>query len=177
MRKSFLLICNHISYIDVLLMGVALGRRRIRFMAKEELFRIRFLRGWMLAVGAFPVIREGADAKALGSARKFLEDGQIVCLFPQGTTLHDPETVEKISPGVGMLSLRCKPRPEVLPAGLAIEWRRKELLMPKKVVSNFGWVLDPDEFGRDIERFNDQALIALQDALAPAVRRLHSLMA
>jgi len=99
-----IVVSNHVSDLDPLVVGTAL-RRRVRFMAKEELFRVPVLRAWVRACGAFPVRRGEADRGALRTALGILSDGGILVMFPEGTrgegrALRPPE------PGAAMLALR-----------------------------------------------------------------------
>ena len=57
-------VSNHISFLDVIVMAVAL-KRQIRFMAKKELFGIPLLGGLIKSLGAFPVDRKGSVAGSM----------------------------------------------------------------------------------------------------------------
>jgi 1-acyl-sn-glycerol-3-phosphate acyltransferase len=95
---------NHISYLDPPLMGSAI-RRPMWFMAKAELFENPFLSWFFRALHAFPVRRGEGDRAALKRTLDYLEKGDMVLIFPEGTRsktgeLGPPEM------GVGMLALR-----------------------------------------------------------------------
>lgn len=98
-------VSNHLSDLDPLVVGTAL-RRRATFMAKHELFRIPGVRWWIAACGAFPVRRGAPDRRALRTALGILERGGVLIMFPEGTrgrdrTLRDPE------PGAALLARRA----------------------------------------------------------------------
>ena len=79
-----LLIANHISYLDGFLIGACLPRIA-RFMVMDTYFK-RFR--WLLApIGAIPVPLGGRKAviHSISSARKALENGELVCIFPEGS--------------------------------------------------------------------------------------------
>lgn len=100
-----LIVCNHVSDLDPLIVGATL-RRRVHFMAKIELFRPPLLRWWITACGAFPVRRGEADRQAIRTARTILEKGGALVMFPEGTRgshLHDLRPPE---PGAALLALR-----------------------------------------------------------------------
>ena len=100
-----LIVSNHVSDLDPLVVGVAL-RRRVQFMAKLELFRHPLLRWWITACGGFPVRRGEADRHAFRTARTILEQGGALVMFPEGTrasSLHDLRPPE---PGAALLALR-----------------------------------------------------------------------
>ncbi|MEW6448107.1 MAG: lysophospholipid acyltransferase family protein [Bacillota bacterium] len=99
-----MVVANHQSYWDPLILGAAL-RRRVYFMAKEELFRIPVL-GWVIRVwGAFPVRREGYDRKALKTAIDHLMRGHVVGIFPEGQRSHSGRLLP-VQPGAAILALK-----------------------------------------------------------------------
>ena len=85
---SYVVVCNHISLGDVIILGVACPRQ-IYFMAKKELFKIPLLSGLIKTLGAFPVDRKGNPAAAVKTSIRYLKDGKIVGMFPQGTRSRD----------------------------------------------------------------------------------------
>ncbi len=86
-KKGPLIICaNHISWHDPLAIGSALPvHYKIKFMAKEELFRNAFVAFILRMVGAFPVNRQAADSRAIRRAFQVLKEGGVVGIFPEGT--------------------------------------------------------------------------------------------
>lgn len=80
---SVVLASNHVNNWDVFAMQLATPRT-IFYMAKAELFRFPPL-GWLLRnCGAFPVYRGEKDAWALQHARRVLDAGQVLGMFPEG---------------------------------------------------------------------------------------------
>jgi 1-acyl-sn-glycerol-3-phosphate acyltransferase len=57
-------------------------------MSKAELFQGGLARPFLRALGAFPVYRGAHDDWALLHARRVLEAGQVVGIFPEGTRSH-----------------------------------------------------------------------------------------
>lgn len=105
---------NHISYADPPLVGAGM-RRPIHFMAKEELFKVPVLGMFIRYAGCFPVKRGKADRQALKRAIGMLEQGKVICIFPEGTRspdgkLQDPEL------GLGLVAL--KSRAPVIPTAV-----------------------------------------------------------
>lgn len=103
---------NHISYADPPLVGAGM-RRQVHFMAKEELFRVPILGRLISSAGAFPVRRGSADRKALRKAIELLENGKVICMFPEGTRSLDGSLGEA-QVGIGFVAL--KSRAPVVPA-------------------------------------------------------------
>ncbi len=100
-----LIVSNHVSDLDPLVVGAAL-RRRVHFMAKIELFGPPLLRWWVTACGAFPVRRGEADRQALRTARTILEHGQALVMFPEGTRGASLRDLRSPEPGAALLALR-----------------------------------------------------------------------
>jgi 1-acyl-sn-glycerol-3-phosphate acyltransferase len=80
-----ILIANHESITDPWFLCLA-TRRRVRFMAKAELWRYPFLRWAMDSYGTFPVERGSGDTGAMNRAGELLEEGQVLGMFPRGTS-------------------------------------------------------------------------------------------
>ena len=99
-------------------------RRKLFFMAKDELWGSRIL-GWLLLVlGAFPVHRESADREALRHAEEVLRRGQVLVLFPEGTRQVGSEVAELLE-GAAFLSARTGA--PIVPVGIG----NSDLAMPK----------------------------------------------
>jgi 1-acyl-sn-glycerol-3-phosphate acyltransferase len=82
-QGAFILASNHISNWDVFAMQLAMPRT-IFFMAKAELFGFAPLAALLRDFGAFPVYRGEKDAWALQHARRVLDAGQVLGMFPEG---------------------------------------------------------------------------------------------
>ncbi|MCI9449658.1 MAG: 1-acyl-sn-glycerol-3-phosphate acyltransferase [Clostridiales bacterium] len=107
--KGCLLICNHTSLSDVIVLEVAAKGRQIKYMAKKELFRVPLLNKLITALGAYPVDRGGADVKSIKRTIAMIESGDLIGMFPQGTRCPgiDPRTTE-VKGGVGMIAYHAK---------------------------------------------------------------------
>lgn len=80
---GFLLLPNHVTWIDAILLQLATPRR-IRFLANESHFHNRWLAPWLVLFGAIPV--SPAHAKSgIRAAVSALRSGEVVCLFAEGT--------------------------------------------------------------------------------------------
>jgi 1-acyl-sn-glycerol-3-phosphate acyltransferase len=99
-------------------------RRKLFFMAKDDLWENRFL-GWLLlTLGAFPVHRESADREAMRRAEAVLKGGQVLVLFPEGTRRTGP-VIEDLQEGASFLSARTGA--PIVPIGIG----GSDLAMPK----------------------------------------------
>jgi 1-acyl-sn-glycerol-3-phosphate acyltransferase len=99
-----IVVSNHLSDLDPLVVGTAL-RRRVGFMAKHELFQVPGVRWWVTACGAFPVRRGAPDRQALRTALGLLQRGGVLVMFPEGTRGED-RTLREPEPGAALLARR-----------------------------------------------------------------------
>ncbi len=86
-----LVLCsNHISNWDPVMLVVVQRKRHIHFMAKAELFKNRLF-AWFLGkqIGAFAVHRGTGDTGAIDTAKKIVEEGKVMGIFPEGTRSKD----------------------------------------------------------------------------------------
>ena len=86
---------NHTTADDPFFVVFAFGRHfPMRAMAKVQIMRVPFI-GWILGkAGVFGVDRGAADMKAVKTALKVLKGGDKLLMFPEGTRVHEGESVE-----------------------------------------------------------------------------------
>ena len=78
-----LLVCNHLSFVDGLLVGACV-QRFVRFMAWSGFFKPGPI-GWLLETMKAIPVAPGKDARgAIERARAELEAGHVVCIFAEG---------------------------------------------------------------------------------------------
>lgn len=77
-----LLICNHLSYVDAVVLQIA-SPRPIRFVAFAGLAKSPLLRFLFRAAGVIPVAPDKA-MKGIRLAVDAIKDGELVCVFPEG---------------------------------------------------------------------------------------------
>ncbi len=106
-RQGGVLLCpNHVCDLDPPTIGAAVPRLAW-FMAKSELFEMRFF-SWLLpALHAFPIKRDSADRMALTRAEALLKAGEAVVIFPEGGG-NEEGTLQPLHPGALLVALRAK---------------------------------------------------------------------
>ena len=122
---------NHSSNLDAVVIGSwiipKLGRR-IHWLGKKELFAWPVI-GWAAANGGVhPVDRDAADVEAFRLAKRILDEGQILFVFPEGTRSPDG-TLQQARDGVAVLAMRTgAPIVPVAIAGSARVWPKGQKL-------------------------------------------------
>src|SRR5262249_47101673 len=79
---GFLLLPNHISFVDAIVLQLACPRR-IRFIIEQEFYRNRYLHPFLKIVGCIPITSRRAK-DAMRAAIEKIREGEVVCLFPEG---------------------------------------------------------------------------------------------
>jgi 1-acyl-sn-glycerol-3-phosphate acyltransferase len=115
----FILVANHSSNLDPLILGWAVGNRTgrmIHFMAKAEMLRWPVL-GWLASQSAVFFVRRGeGDRSAQRFALEALAAGRPIALHPEGTRSRDGHLKAGKS-GAAFLAMRSGA--PLLPAGIA----------------------------------------------------------
>jgi 1-acyl-sn-glycerol-3-phosphate acyltransferase len=101
---ALIVVSNHLSNADPPILAAGMARRRVRYMAKVELFHSP-LNVIVRLYGAFAVRRFDADVGALLRAERILKHGGVLGMFPEG---HRSRSgfLGKPHPGTAMIALR-----------------------------------------------------------------------
>jgi 1-acyl-sn-glycerol-3-phosphate acyltransferase len=95
---------NHGSFMDHFFTATFL-RRRVRFMAKSQLFQPGISSYIFSHGGVFPVRRGNHDEEAFITAFKLLDRGDAVVMYAEGGRSRTGEIAEQAKPGIGRLAL------------------------------------------------------------------------
>ena len=174
MRKppgGLLIASNHQSYLDPVLVGMAL-RWRINYVARSGLFRLPGFAQLIRALGAQPIKRGEADRSALKNMMELLRRGESLLLFPEGTRTIDG-SLGAFGRGVGALAVRCGvPVLLVCIEGAFRAWPRHQALpMPARVAVAFGPFL-PCE-GRTARELTEQVAAEMEKLQRYLRRYMH----
>jgi 1-acyl-sn-glycerol-3-phosphate acyltransferase len=94
---------NHFSFLDHFFVGAAI-RRRVRFMAKSQLFRPPMQ--WVYTHGGvFPVRRGAKDEEAFVTAHSVLARGRTIVMYCEGGRSRSAKLADSARPGIGRLAL------------------------------------------------------------------------
>ncbi len=177
-RGPLLIVANHQSFLDPLLVGLAV-RRRLTYLARKTLFRHRLFGAFLHSVRCIPVDQEGVAKEWLKTVLDKLKEGEPVVVFPEGER-SATGAMQPLRPGIHLLVKRGGV--PVLPVGLAggFEAFPKDAKLPRfspligrptgaGVAAVVGRPLDPkkladlpreqflDTLGREIETLHRRA--------------------
>ena len=156
-----LLVCNHVSFVDPLILGGFI-RRPVRFIMYYKIFNVPILKWVFKAAKAIPVAGRKEDPEmfkqAFESVREALKDGDVVCIFPEGGLTPDG-TLQEFRAGVERI-IEETPVP-VIPMALNNLWgslfSRKDKLKnrrPRKFLAkidlNVGKPINPEDANRQL---------------------------
>ena len=120
---GFVLAPVHRSYIDTPI-SAAVTRRRLRYMAKDSMWKSPLF-GWLISsVGGFPVSRGTTDIEALKRCFVLLSQGEPIVMFPEGERKSGP-IVHTLFEGAAYVAARGNV--PIIPVGIG----GSEAVMPK----------------------------------------------
>lgn len=138
---AYIIASNHMSFSDPVLLGLG-QRRRLFFMAKQELFKNKFFAGLIRALGAFPVERGAGDGKAIKTGEDLIKEGNVMTIFIEGGRT---KTGEFMRPRSGCALVAQQMQVPVIPACITITGNPK-YCFAKRVI-HFGDPLTPQQLG------------------------------
>jgi len=121
-QGAAILVCNHVSFVDAVLL-MAASPRPIRFIMDHQIFKVPVL-GWLFRLAkAIPIAPQKVDAatydNAFVQARHVLDEGDLLCIFPEGSLTRDGQ-LQPFKGGI-MKVLETHPVP-VVPIALTNLW-------------------------------------------------------
>jgi len=169
----YILAPSHRSNLDSFFAALV-TKRRVRFMAKREIWKSKLLGRIVGGLGAFPVDRGGVDRVALRTAGACLDGGEPLVVFPEGTRRFGP-LIEDLHDGAAYLATHHGV--PVVPIGIAgseeILAKGAKLPKLKPVLLVIGEPLEPPRREGPIPRsevkgFTAELAVSLQKAFDEA---------
>ncbi len=154
--NAYIVCPNHLSTLDPPLVAAVMPRR-VSFMAKKELFDIRFLRWWIDWLGAFAVNRESLGPSTIKTVMNIKKSKWVFGIFPQGTR-GEVGVIENISKGFAGLAkiTKCS----VLPVGITGTNEVKRIPFSGQIIVKIG---KPIPYSDDTEEVVSQWIAQIQE--------------
>jgi 1-acyl-sn-glycerol-3-phosphate acyltransferase len=144
-----LLVSNHQSYLDPVLVGVRL-RRPLSYLAKSELFKFPPFAWFIRSLGAFPVKQGSGDIGAMKETIARLQDGHALNIFPEGSRTETGELMP-MEKGVALVIRKAKvPVVPVVIDGSFEAWPKQDKVFHSSPVRvYYGHPMDLSKLDRD----------------------------
>ncbi|MCW8922431.1 MAG: MFS transporter [Gammaproteobacteria bacterium] len=121
-KGAAVLVCNHVSYVDALIIAGCI-RRPMRFVMYYKIYNLPLLRFLFKTAGAIPIAGKHENPELMEQAfieiDQALKQGDMVCVFPEGKLTRNG-VMNKFRPGVERI-LQTTPVP-VIPMALNGLW-------------------------------------------------------
>jgi len=167
-KGALILAPNHFSQMDHFFIGLYL-RRKVRFMAKSQMFGPPVLTYIFKHGGVFPVRRGHHDEKAIETARIILSQEEMLLVYAEGGRSRSGK-LKEVKPGIGRIALESgAPVVPVAIQGSEKVRRWKRLNFPRVTVQ-FG---EPLRFPTEVEPDRERQLEVAQQIFAP-VRAMYN---
>lgn len=129
---GFVLCSNHRSLLDPVFIAIGIKNRKLNFMAKQELFKLKILDKFFRSVGAFPVNRGKGDTQAIKTTENIVKNNGVVLIFPEGTRSKDGKLL-RFKSGASYVASVCGA--DIVPVGISYEGK---ICFRKKIAVTFG---------------------------------------
>ena len=107
LKGPCILICNHKSALDPIILGHLCKNTELRFLGKAELTKVPVIRRLVSRLGMIAIRRGEADLQGMRACSRALKNGEVLAVFPEGTR-HLPDLMSTVETGVALLTLREK---------------------------------------------------------------------
>jgi 1-acyl-sn-glycerol-3-phosphate acyltransferase len=175
---TFILAPSHRSTLDIPV-AAATTRRRLMYMGKDSMWKIKPIGKFLTMLGAFPVTRGSADLEALKRCIAVLERGDPLVLFPEGTR-RNGRVIESLFDGAGFIAY--KTGVPIIPVGIAgseeIWPPGTKLPRPRKCVAVVGDAIYPKDLNgaRATREMMSEFTLELQTSLQTVFDKAYLLL-
>ena len=114
-KKGYVLTCNHFSNMDCIILDLFLVKK-IRFLAKKELFKNKFASFFLKKFGAYPINREKPELSSFRFALDVLKKDKILGIFPEGTRNKTEKAMQDLKQGA--ITFASKGNTDIVPVVL-----------------------------------------------------------
>lgn len=145
---SYVVVCTHRTWMDVIALGVAMKPTPLHYMAKKELFGTKLTHWLFQSLHAFPVDRANPGPSSLKIPQRLLKEGKVVGIFPGGTRSSENSGLKR-----GAYVIAKRAGVPIVPAVYQGPITLKNLFKRQKIYVNFGEPIDLGEYSsKDSER-------------------------
>ncbi|MCX7721027.1 MAG: 1-acyl-sn-glycerol-3-phosphate acyltransferase [Dictyoglomus thermophilum] len=170
--RSFILVANHVSILDPIVIGAAFDKR-LFYLAKKELFKSKIFNPFLRWLGAIDIDRKDFKYETWKKINKLIKENEIIVIFPEGTRNDHPE-MGLLELKDGAASLALTHGLPILPVGIKGTekiWRRKKFFPQIKgqIRIRIGKIIEIPKVRRpskeDIKEVNEKIKVNLMELL------------
>lgn len=164
-----LIVSNHASFLDPVLLGTSLPRD-IHYLARKSLFKNKLFNYVLRSVNAVPVDRDGNGMAGLKAILERLQKGCVVNLFPEGTRTPDGN-LQKARSRVGLAVI--KSQVPVIPTRILGSFesygKNSSFPKPKKIVIKYGPPINFDALREEAKTCSKERLKEIYQEVADQI--------
>lgn len=149
---AYILCCNHINYLDAAAI-VLFNKRKVNFVAKEDLFTHGILMWLGHLFDAIPIKRDMQDIEAMKRCLKVLKNGELLGIFPEGTR-RGMEKNMKAKNGAAFMAIKSNVK--VIPVGIHGSFKPFG-----KVYVNYGEPIDLSKYKNEKDKLDEATDIVM----------------
>ncbi len=150
---AYILCCNHINYLDAAAI-VLFNKRKVNFVAKEDLFTHGILMWLGHLFDAIPIKRDMQDIEAMKRFLKVLKNGELLGIFPEGTR-KGMEKNMKAKNGAAYMAIKSNVK--VIPIGIHGTFKPFS-----KVYLNYGEPIDLSEYKNQKDKLDEATELIME---------------
>lgn len=149
-KGQYVIVSNHPTFIDPIILSLAFWKRRISFIATTDLFSSKLRRFFFNNVKMIPIDRENVKMETIKRVKNVLDSGHLILIFPGGHVLRNEDSAE-YKPGAVMLALINKT--PILPVYIkkrAKWWQTQKVMIGEKI---------------DVEKYIESKIPTMEDII------------
>ncbi len=170
--RSFILVANHVSILDPIVIGAAFDKR-LFYLAKKELFKSKIFNPFLRWLGAIDVDRKDFKYETWKKINRLIKENEIIVIFPEGTRNEHPEKgLLQLKDGAASLALiHGLPILPVAIKGTEKIWKRKWIFpqLRGRINIRIGKLIDVSKIKKpskeDIKEVNNKIKATLMELL------------
>ena len=143
---AYVICSNHINYLDAAAI-VLFNKRKVNFVAKEDLFKNEFLMWLGHLFDVIPIKRNMQDIDAMKRCLKVLKNNELLGIFPEGTR-KGMEKNMKAKNGAAFMAMKANVK--IIPVGIHGSFKPFS-----KVYINYGTPIDLSEYTNQKEKLDE----------------------
>lgn len=141
-KQSYIVTCNHTSYMDVLVISNTFWTRRIRYVATKELFESKIRNFCFKLFRCIPIDKENVSMATFKEIKKTIENGHLIGVFPEGTIEREGE-ITQFKSGVVLMAIMAKAPIVPMYMEKRKKWYKRQRVVVGEVINVFDYIKGP----------------------------------